>query len=187
MRKRKKAEPISAADEAFFQNFYETYKGFIAHSARKNTPSGLDYEDVVQDVILRLLENIKTIKEVPPPQIYKYMSLTVRAAITDRLRKRPNELLSLSAVEDLSEMACEEVHAVDQLSTYLAIAETNRLRKKLPDRDWKMLEGKYIMGYSQEELASLIGVAPDSIRMLLVRARKKAKNILEEKGENVLQ
>ena len=45
-------------------------------------------------------------------------------------------------------------------------------------REWILLEGKYILGYTHEELGALIGVAPNSVRMILCRAKEKARSIL---------
>ena len=68
------------------------------------------------------------------------------------------------------------MHAdADQTRTKLDVYQ---LRQTLSERDWLVLEGKYILGYSQEELSELIGVSPDSIRMILHRARKNARDIL---------
>lgn len=53
-----------------------------------------------------------------------------------------------------------------------------KLKSELPDREWMLLEGKYMLGYTQGELGHLLGVAPDSIRMILCRAREKARKIL---------
>ena len=56
--------------------------------------------------------------------------------------------------------------------------EVYQLKQTLSERDWLVLEGKYILGYSQDELSELIGVSSDSIRMILHRARKNARDIL---------
>lgn len=60
-----------------------------------------------------------------------------------------------------------------------------RLKEGLSARDWFVLEGKYILGYTDAELARQLGVAPDSIRMILTRAKSNARAILlscDDKG-----
>ena len=52
----------------------------------------------------------------------------------------------------------------------------------MPKRDWDILFGKYIMGYSDKELAVQRGCSQDSIRMALTRARRNARKLLDEKG-----
>lgn len=57
-----------------------------------------------------------------------------------------------------------------------------KLKSELPRKDWILLEGKYLMGLSQEELGNLIGISSDSVRMTLHRAKLKAKQLLSEYG-----
>ena len=53
-----------------------------------------------------------------------------------------------------------------------------QLKSQLSQREWFVLEGRYILGYSQEELGKLLGVNPNSVRMIICRARNKARDIL---------
>lgn len=187
MRKPKKSNPISAADREFFQRFYDQYKDFIFHSAIKHTPGEFDYEDIVQDAVIRLLINIPTIKEIESPQIYKYLALTVQSAVYDRLRGKINEASIPFDEETIDILLSKEDPSPDDVSRLSAKMETSKLKKELPARDWIALEGKYIQGYSQEEIGRLIGVAPDSVRTILMRARKKSLEILQrddKKGGN---
>ena len=53
----------------------------------------------------------------------------------------------------------------------------------LPESDQILLEGKYLLGYTDTELADLLKCKVESIRMKLTRARRKAlKLIVEMKG-----
>ena len=64
----------------------------------------------------------------------------------------------------------------DQIFMNWAVAQ---LRESLSYRDWLVLEAKYYLDFTQEEIGELIGVSPNSVRMVLHRARKKARSILE--------
>ena len=44
-----------------------------------------------------------------------------------------------------------------------------------------LLRGKYIEGKSAQELAEMLGCKPDSIRMKMLRARRRAFHILQER------
>ena len=57
-------------------------------------------------------------------------------------------------------------------------AKISRLKEGLSARDWFVLEGKYILGYTDAELAKQLDVAPDSIRMISTRAKSNARAIL---------
>lgn len=169
--------PLSPGEAEFFRRFYEEYKGFIFYMANRFTTDKSDCEDVVQDSILRLLSNVRILMELNHPKTVKYIALTVKSTFLDHQRK----VLAAKEV-DLDE---EKLAALLERTCLTADTEQARtrldvyqLKQALSRRDWLVLEGKYILGYSQEELSELVGVSADSIRMILHRARKHARDIL---------
>ena len=52
---------------------------------------------------------------------------------------------------------------------------------RLSEEDRILLEGKYVWGQSDKELAEILHCKPSSIRMKLTRARRRALNNLSEK------
>lgn len=78
---------------------------------------------------------------------------------------------------------------IDHLDT-LRRLELDALAQVWPRLDentrW-LLEARYILDYSDGELARELGVKPDSVRMALTRARRKARRLMENQHskENV--
>ena len=60
------------------------------------------------------------------------------------------------------------------------IDELVRRWPKLDDRSKMLLEGKYILGKSDEVLAEELSIKPASVRMALTRARQCAYQLLAE-------
>ena len=61
-----------------------------------------------------------------------------------------------------------------------------KLETVLPDFDTRwLLEARYILDYSDSELAREMGVKPTSVRMALTRARKKARAMLRPELEKM--
>ncbi len=52
--------------------------------------------------------------------------------------------------------------------------------RHLPDREVLLL--RYYMGYDAQEIAALLGIGTDAVRMRLSRARRRLKQKLEEDG-----
>ncbi len=165
--------PISPEEREFFEEFYREYKDFMFYITRIYTKEPGECDDIVQDVVIRLLRNIPSLRELNPPQQRKYISLTVKAAYMDSLKAK-QDVLSLDD-EILRYLAEKEQEAAPNLSPR---EEVDRLRQELAPREWLALEGKYILGYSQDELGTLLGIAPNSVRMLLCRVREKSRRIL---------
>ena len=176
--------PISLDDRKFFQDFYESNIKFMYYTAKNYASAPSDQEDIVQDALMRLMRNIPKLRELSPTAAAKYIVLTLRSAFLDNeRRKHGGSPISLDDAA-LEALIRADLLIADSMPDLSARLEVEQLRRELPTRDWLVLEGKYVLGYSQEELAAQIGVSPDSIRMILCRAREKARKILrqEQKG-----
>ena len=70
----------------------------------------------------------------------------------------------------------------EELVAQAAKLELDALAQVWPRLDentrW-LLEARYILDYSDGELARELGVKPDSVRMALTRARRKARRLME--------
>ena len=104
-------------------------------------------------------------------QTAKYIELTVKTSYLDIEQRKCKEKLIL-----LDEAALEAM--LRQTDTDSASEAVDTLRADLRDRDWAVLEGKYILGYSDQELSSIFGISANSMRSLLSRARRRARKIL---------
>lgn len=163
--------PLSSGETQFFQEFYEKYKGFIFYIANRYALAQSDCEDVVQDSIIRLLCNTKVLMELNHPRTVKYIALTVKSAFLDHERKK----LAAKEVdldEDKLTALMERTYLGRDAEHSRTKMDVDQLKQTLSEKDWLVLEGKYILGYSQDELSDLVGVSSDSIRMILHRAKK---------------
>lgn len=161
-----------------FLEFYRQYNGLIYFLVLQYVPGEEFAEDMMQDVLLRLMENWHTLRDVADSQekTAAYIARTVRSVWVDGYRSMDirKKLIVLTTDADKLEPHREP----PGLNAALARLHARELREQLPERDWQLLWGKYIMGYSNEELAVKIGCAPDSVRMALSRAKKRARELL---------
>lgn len=179
MKKKKKNVPMNQEDKLFFRSFYDEYKKYMYYLAGKYTTIIEDREDLVQETIIRLMNNISVLRQLNRYKIAKYISLTVKSAYLDNEKIKKKDALLFFDDANLEAIMIEQPHMAASNQIIAASHAVSRLKKELPARDWLVLDAKYILGLSQEEISNLIGVAPDSVRMVLYRARKKAKLILE--------
>ena len=182
MRKRKEHQPLEAGEKQFFQRFYEENKNFMYYIASQHVPISADREDLVQDALERLMRNISTLEGIEHRKAAKYIVLTIRTAYLDGERRRKKENVIYLDEETLAELMLEDLWPQDPDHTLSVNQSVALLRSGLTTREWCLLEGKYVMGFDQDELATLVGVAPDSVRMILHRAREKAKGILRQEA-----
>lgn len=150
---------------------YERYAAFLFFAAGKFTDSRSDREDLVHDALLRLMKHIPVLQRLEHKALAGYLYLTVQSVWLDRnTREQP-----LTA-DILARLAGR-----DPEDGYLAKWDAATLQQKLPERDWFLLRCKYVIGCTDEELSGILGCTPASVRVMLTRARRRAKAILEAK------
>lgn len=168
----------SPKDEAFFDQFYRDYKQFLYYFARKYVPADA-CDDLVQDVLERLLKQEQTIKGISNERgkLLYYLHAATQSAVVDRFRANSGATVITYPPEVLDAIVENRI-AAQRLPFEDSYWDIQLLKEKLPTRDWKLLEGKYLIGYSDEELGRFYKCSKDSVRMALTRARRMAREIL---------
>ena len=162
------------AEDGFLAAFYEQYRGYLYYTARKFTDSPQDCEDIIQDTMVRLLRNEENLRQLRGNQAATYLYLTVRSVFADR-QSRVREQAAEDRMLELARVSREDGRTEDGLN---AKWDAQILKQQLPQRDWQMLELKYIAGYSDQEIAAEMGCNAGSVRTLLSRVRRRAKSLL---------
>ena len=162
------------AEDGFLAAFYEQYRGYLYYTARKFTDSPQDCEDIIQDTMVRLLRNEENLRQLRGNQAATYLYLTVRSVFADR-QSRVREQASEDRMLELAQVSREDGRTEDGLN---AKWDAQISKQQLPQRDWQMLELKYIAGYSDQEIAAEMGCNAGSVRTLLSRVRRRAKSLL---------
>ena len=138
----------------------------------------MECEDIVQEATIRPLKNISVLREIDGCKIQKYIVLTIKASFIDMERKRRYEEPVNLDDETLEALFKADIIDAEEIPDVEVKLEVEKIRSEMGFREWILLEGKYILGYTHEELGALIGVAPNSVRMILCRAKEKARSIL---------
>ena len=60
--------------------------------------------------------------------------------------------------------------------------EIQYAKNAMTEQEWLLVSGKYMMGYSDEELAQMYGYSKDSVRTVIARAVKKARAAEKKRG-----
>lgn len=175
-------------DRKFMEQLYLKYDRLILAMAEKYVDDPDDRKDVMQSVAENLIKHLPTIKGLPDKAVAAYIAYAVRnTAInyykaTERRKKR---FVSLDDEEVARQVNREfQDTSVEELILFKSrISQLKEIWHELLEEDQILLEGKYIWEFSDKELAEDFGCKPDSIRMKLTRARRRALQYLSEKEE----
>lgn len=161
--------------QVFMTNVYLEYERLMFILAGKYASNPFEKEEIVQTVLVRLWQKVDTLQQINPRAIASYIAVTIRNTAINYLRKRSKEEVrhvSLDCTsEDLPEL--QDFPADARLLADEKKAAILRAYQSLALEDRFLLEGKYILRCSNEELAAQLNCKPDSIRMKLYRVRKR--------------
>ncbi|MCK5879981.1 MAG: RNA polymerase sigma factor [Holophagae bacterium] len=162
-----------AMDEATFQVFYEqTVRGvwrYVFVTCRNEAIT----DDVIQDSYIKFLRYVDFRRSFQEQRAYLY-----RIAGTMLISYMRGEYAGRAGVGEDGEWpdrpASDPNLALD-VQTALADVEP---------RQRKLLWLAHVEGFSHNEIADILGVAEQSIKVMLHRARIKLKSLLEKRGLN---
>ena len=181
-------ETLYPEEQEFFLNVYEQFKRIMYKTALKYVSDITVAEDLVQDAIVKLIPKTPTMQKLNQKALLAYVVTTVRNVSIDHLKRQ----MRTAYDHGYSELD-EELHNEFQLKTQtpeeilLNEERSEELRKRwdnLNNKDKDILLGKYILGLTDKELARQYGCKPNSIRMILTRARRNALNVMQNEVHN---
>lgn len=168
-------------DQQYMEGLYHRFKRLMFATAGRYAADPADREDLVQSALVRLVNKLPTLRSLEEGAQASYIVFTVRSVAIDALRKTGRQLRGVSLE---GEEALQVPDAAPTMDEYLMARErSDRLRTiwpRLGEEDRLLLEGKYLRGCSDRELAQLLGCRVDSIRMKLTRARRRALKRMTE-------
>lgn len=98
----------------------------------------------------------------------------------DHERKKHNANVLYMDDQMLEALLREEEPAAQSNDPITVHLEVMTLRQSLPARDWMVLEGRYLLGYSYDELAEQLGLTPENTRMIVSRAKEKGSQTITQ-------
>lgn len=139
-------------------------------------------EDVVSDAVVKLVEKVDLLQQLDAGKRLPYAITTVRHMAYRHLRRENRlELTSFDALEALLPSADAET-TDDKILKEQRKARLRELLAAIPTEDRLLLEEKYILLWSDDEIAKTLDIRPNSVRMRLTRAKRRVADALTEQG-----
>ncbi|WP_303032275.1 RNA polymerase sigma factor [uncultured Duncaniella sp.] len=126
--------------------------------------------DAVHDAVLKIFERRNQLKDVP--NVKQFCLSVVRNTCLNIIRDRKASI-EIDKVTDLNLNENEDVYNIIEfkdLSDYVA-----KLIERLPVDQKRVFQLSAFGGFSNAEIAELLGITQGNVRVILSRARKKIK------------
>lgn len=140
-----------------------------------------DAEDVISDTFLSLCKKIPLLRSMDCNKLRAYLVISIRNTAINLLRRksRQAELLWAQAEETPDAQALWQQE--DGLFDAFEDSDIAPALRRLPLRDRQLIEMKYALGLSDEEMARQLEIKPVSVRVYLSRVRQKLRALMEER------
>ena len=168
-------------DRDFMESLYYSYQRLMYSEIRKVLHNTWDVEDVLQSVLLRLINKLPLLRTLGRDQLVNYIISTARNTALNFVRdeKRVTQFAFDESIDSLdasrpSDAALERLELVEMMQ---AVGEA---WAQLDEKYKRVLEMKYILELSNEEIAREYDIGPNSVRMLLTRARNQLKQLMAD-------
>ncbi len=162
-------------DRAFMEGLYLQFEGLMFATVKKYISEEADQMDVMQDVVVKLIKKVTTLRPMADCTLSGYIVVTTRNTAIDFLRAKnrvTEDAVGLDEAQfsqdDDTSFSLDDLMALSERRGYLQEA-----LGKLTEEDRSLLEWKYFLGYSDDMLAEQFCCQASSIRMKLTRARRR--------------
>ena len=174
-------DPI-AEEQAFLEGVYSRMKTLLHKLILSQGATESEAEDILKEAFLRLWQKVETLIELPERKCFNYVYTTVSNTTLSHLsRKARQPVLPLEENVPAPAKGPEEY--------YLSLEKEQIFRRaleKLDDNSRQLLLLRYVLEEDDKQIAMRFGVRPESLRMMVSRARAKLKTEmrkLEDGGE----
>lgn len=179
-------ETYNPEDQEFFLKIYEHFKRIIFYTVKKYVCEINTVEDLVQDVIVKLIQKIEIIRQMSKKAQSAYIVHTARNTSINHLKRQQIVNQHHTSIELDDEIDLENILHFPSAEEIVLLNERkdefHKILEKLAAKDRDVLIGKYLLGLTDKELADLCACKPDSVRMVLTRARRNALEVMKKEA-----
>ena len=180
MTKERPPIPENVDDSTYVQMFYKAYHKLLYREVRKYLDSSEDVDDIVQDSVVKLIENLDTVRSLSPGRQVSYaVTATRNLAINLLIHQKRITFESLDNLEpyvkDSNDLETQVEH-LEEFRLFHTVCKQISVEIRL------LLERKYILRQTDAEIAADLGIRPESVRMRLTRAKRIAARELLKNG-----
>lgn len=171
-------------DRAYFTRIYFRYTRLMYATARDYTDNPHDCEDIVQDSIIKLIDKIEKLKELPKKALPVYLVYTVKSTALN-FKKHQSVVERHCVCEGEQDMENQAIPTLSPEEIAILMERRASLAEIWPllsVNDRELLSRKYILEQTDEELAKFLQCKKESVRMALTRSRRKAFQLLGERN-----
>lgn len=170
-------------ERRFITQIYLDYRKLMYAVAMEIVRDSGIAEDMISASLIEMMEQIDALQKINCCNLTSYVASIVRNNSLDYIRKRDRRQTKffLPKDEDALNQAASPENVEEAFLLRAEIAELRAAIERLSPEERMLLTMKYLDGMGDREIAGVLGVAKDSVRTYLSRARRRLRKIMEGK------
>lgn len=170
----------------FFLWFYNQYNRYLLDIAQQACFNSQEMDDLVQTVWVKLLAKDKLLRSLSHPQRLNYISVAV--VNTARQIWRKGSQVQFCSLDSVTVGTPGGITTFNENFDRMVRNENfGSVWQLLDENVRELLERKYLLNESIEEIAQAMGVKPSSVRMYISRARRSALAVFLKHKDKLIE
>jgi RNA polymerase sigma-70 factor (ECF subfamily) len=169
-----------------FTEIYNKYKNMMHNVAFKVLNNTQDAEDAVHEAFLKLARNIPKVESISCKKTETFLVILCRSASIDIYRKNKKERNKADIGEDNDMGSIKAAPALDTLGELISTEGYNRLIEliyELGDTYRDTIALRFILEWSNNEIADFLGINKNTVEVRINRGRAKLIEMLGKEEE----
>lgn len=163
------------SDKAFAENLYIEYMPFIRSRIYVHVKDINICNDLAHDCMVNMFKHLDTLKRMPENKVRAYIYVSVNNLVVNYLKRSArqvkNGIYDLSADYSLSDGVSIEDEIEQKYNYEIVRAGFD----KLCERDKSIIIMKYDLELSDSQIADILEIKKDSVRMTVLRSVRNLK------------
>ncbi|MBR2927918.1 MAG: RNA polymerase sigma factor [Oscillospiraceae bacterium] len=158
-------------DKIYLTQLYVSYERVMYAAAFGILGSSAAAEDAVHDSFIKVIHHMSLCRQIADNKIGAWLVMIVKNTSFDMLRKT-KRIVDFDSVNDLPV-------ADDDIATWVESVDIKELLRQLPTIYYTTLSLKFLEGWTDKEIAEVLGISESTVRSRIYQARKMLKKRME--------
>lgn len=174
-------------DDAKIEKIHIKYYSTMIHTALNYLNDYALAEDAVSESMIKIINHLDDIKDIASKETRKFIIIIVKNTAIDMIRKRNRRNEDGVPIEDMEEIIGDSDMTNVPIEVLLSKEGYDSLIEKIRSLPEKLSDTLYLCeveGYSYDEVAKILNISRDAVKMRVSRAKESLRESLLEEEKN---
>lgn len=171
------------SDKAFVENLYDEYMPWIRSRVYKHIKDINVCNDLAHDCMVNMIRYVDRVKSLPENKIRAYITVSIDNLVINYLKRSSRQMTRNTIDLSADYYLADDTNIEEEIEKKYDYESIRAAFDKLRERDKSIIVMKYDLELSDRQIADILDVKPDSVRMTVFRSVKKLKKQIKKQEE----